>query len=159
MTDLDSLLLAVHLVGAAIWVGGSISLGVVASTLGAVGAERRGPRAGLVAEVARRLARVMWPALGLTILTGLYNLTWFLPPGASLTANPWLVAKGATVIVVVLAAGLHTFGLGPRLRAREAAGAPAASLVPLRRANLALGMTATVASVLVLVFAAFLGGP
>lgn len=156
MNLLDGLVLAVHLVGASVWVGGSLLLGVVAA---AIGASRDPARAALVAEVGRRLARVMWPALAIAVLTGFYNLTWFLPPGATLASQPVLAAKFVTVGVVIAAAGLHTFVLGPRLRRRRERGEAEPTLAGLRRASVASAIVATAASVLVLVFAGLLGAP
>ncbi len=159
MSLLDSLVLGVHLVGASIWVGGSIALAVTTAALARH--HRSEPEAAvpLVAAVARSMSWVMWPALGITILTGLYNLSWYLPPGTSLGAEPVLEAKVLLVGLVLLTSGLHTFVIGPRLRRRREAGASPASLAPWRRANLLLALLSMVATFGVVLLAAFLGGP
>ncbi|HEY6239045.1 MAG TPA: DUF4149 domain-containing protein [Thermoplasmata archaeon] len=150
-------LLGVHLAGAAIWVGGSVALGVVATVLG----RRDSPdSADDLGRVARRLAWVMWPALLVTILTGLYNLTWAFPGGIDpgSTAGRALMAKFTLIAVVLIAGGAHSFVLGPRLRRARASGRPPAEVAGLSRWSRNLGILTTVASLLVLFAAAFLSG-
>jgi len=152
-----SFLLGVHLVGASIWVGGSVALGVVASVLG------RNARPGAaddLARIARRLGQVMWPALLVAIVTGAYNLTWAFPSGIdpASTAGRWLTVKFALVGIVLVAGGLHSFALAPRLRSARESGRREEDVRRLVRWNRDLGVLTTVASVSVVIAAAFLAG-
>ena len=148
MTEWASVNLALHVVGAGLWVGGSFALGFVTA------AERRRakPAEARISRTARALAWVMWPALALTVITGGFNTqlstpasgSWFSPPTVG-----WLDAKLVGVAVMTLAAGLHSFVLGPRVRRRREAGASDEELAPLRRWSLRLGILSTLASVVV----------
>lgn len=69
-----------NVLGATIWVGGTILLAAVA-----VGVRRATPNDPdsvyrVTSEIARAMAWVMWPALFVTVATGLVNLSWYVPP-------------------------------------------------------------------------------
>jgi putative copper export protein len=157
--DLDAIILGIHITGAAIWVGGVVALGTMTVALRGAPFDDPRIRSLAIGRLARPLARVMWPALVVTILTGLYNASWYLPSGASLLSTPegmLLVTKTALVGFVVVVGGLHTFLVGPRIRRRIEAGGPDASLARLRGWNAALGAATLVGSVGVLFLAAAL---
>jgi len=152
----DTAVLAVHLIGVSIWVGGSVALGVIVFALRSTDPADARTSALLTARVARGLAWVMWPALVATILTGLYNLTWFLPPGTPLTATPagpWFIAKFAMVAVVVATAGAHTFVVAPSLRRARERGVLESSLTAAKGWSVRLAVLSTIASVVVVVLA------
>lgn len=65
---LDTLRLFLHVLAAAVWVGGQIVLGGLVPTV-----RRFGPDA--TKAVARSFARVAWPAFAVLVITGLWNLT------------------------------------------------------------------------------------
>lgn len=117
--------LAIHVIGASIWVGSSLLLGLVA--LG-VRDELGGDRvlySKIMSRVARTAGTFMWGALVVTLLTGLYNLSWFLPEPtvAAIESTPWLLAKLVLVVLMVALAGVHSFVLGPMTSRRRRAGA------------------------------------
>jgi putative copper export protein len=97
---LDTLRLSLHVLAAAVWVGGLITMaGLVPSarTLGE-GAPR---------TLARAFARMQWPAFGVVVLTGFWNVA------AVHSGQPhsWQVVLGVKIAVVALAgiaAWLHT---------------------------------------------------
>jgi copper resistance protein D len=156
---LDAIVLGIHITGAAVWVGGVVALGVVALGL-------RGPPlddpvnySQAVSRVARRLAWVMWPALLVTVVTGLYNLSWYLPGGTADLSTPSgtvLLVKVSMVAFVILVAGLHTFYVGPRIRRRIVSGWDPLRLRTMRRLNGVLGGLALLGSVSILFLAALL---
>jgi len=157
--DIDAVVLGIHITGAAIWVGGVVALG--AMTFGLRGAPFDDPRIRslAIARLARPLARVMWPALVITVITGVYNASWYLPAGTALLSTPegmLLATKAALVAFVIVVGGLHTFWVGPRIRRQIEAGAPDAALSRLRGWNGALGAATLVGSVGVLFLAAAL---
>jgi putative copper export protein len=63
----DTIRLFLHVLAATIWVGGQITLAAVVPVLRRLGAEI--PRA-----AARRFNQVAWPAFGVLILTGIWNI-------------------------------------------------------------------------------------
>lgn len=157
--DLDTLVLGIHITGAAIWVGGVVALGAL--TFGLRGAPFDDPRIRslAIARLARPLARVMWPALIVTVLTGLYNASWYLPAGSAPLATPQgmlLATKAGVVAFVIVVGGLHTFVVGPRIRRGIEAGTPDSTLGSLRGWNAALGAATLVGSVAILFVAAAL---
>jgi putative copper export protein len=156
MDPLAIFILGVHVLGATIWVGGSIALGIVTMALAETDPARQPESDERIGRVGRRLSWVMWPALLITILSGGYNLSWFLTPGVPLwntPAGPWLVAKFIAVGVIVVTAGLHTFVLGPQLRRARERGVEESLLARPRRVLIFLGIVSTLASVLVIFLA------
>jgi putative copper export protein len=63
----DTIRLFLHVLAATIWVGGQITLAAVVPVLRRLGAEI--PRA-----AARRFNQVAWPAFGVLIITGIWNI-------------------------------------------------------------------------------------
>ena len=88
----------VHLVAAAIWLGGMIALAVLVATLRRSGVERA-----VIVAAARGFARLSWPALGVAVATGLAQV--------HVLVLPWsyraLQIKVALVGLAVVAALAH----------------------------------------------------
>ena len=63
----DTIRLFLHVLAAAIWVGGQITLAALVPVLRRLGTEI--PRA-----AARRFNQVAWPAFGVLIITGIWNI-------------------------------------------------------------------------------------
>jgi putative copper export protein len=119
-----------HLVAAATWLGGMITLAVVVGALRRAGVER----AGIVAA-ARAFARVSWPALIVAIATGLaqvhmLHLPWSYRP---------LHVKVGLVAVTTLVALVHV--RFARRLAPAARGALEATLLLLTLAIVAAAVT------------------
>jgi putative copper export protein len=89
--------LFLHVVAATVWVGGQLTLAGLVPGLRALGEDA--PRA-----IARRFNRIAWPAFGVLVATGIWNL---------IAVNPrWDTAYGRTVMVkilVVAVAGVSAF--------------------------------------------------
>lgn len=66
--DLDTLRLWLHVLAATVWVGGQLSLAGLVGTLRRV--DDAAPRA-----AARAFNRIAWPAYGVLLATGVWNLT------------------------------------------------------------------------------------
>ncbi|MFM2182086.1 MAG: hypothetical protein RJB61_380 [Actinomycetota bacterium] len=64
---LDTVRLFIHVMAAAVWVGGQFALAGIVPTL-----RREAPTA--VRATARAFARTAWPAFGVVVVTGLWNL-------------------------------------------------------------------------------------
>ena len=119
-------LVTLHLLGAVVWIGGMLFLGLVLAPV----LRHRPPveRGALVSAVGRRFLRVAWAALGVLLLTG--SILWALR-GFQLTLV--LIAKLALVAVVLLLSLYHDFLLGPRLVAQLERGGQGEETLLLRR--------------------------
>lgn len=85
-----------HLLGAAVWLGGTITVGALVPALRRAGVERSQLQA-----MARRFGKVSWAAMGLAVLCGI----WLVDAGR----RSWddLGLKVGLVIVTVAVAGFH----------------------------------------------------
>jgi putative copper export protein len=97
---LDTIRLTLHVLAASVWVGGQIVM------VGLVGPARQlgtdAPK-----TLARAFARMAWPAFGVLVLTGIWNVTAL---GYSSQDSAWKAVLMAKILVVVLAGvatGLH----------------------------------------------------
>lgn len=96
-----------HVVAATVWVGGQLTLAGLVPGLRALGSDA--PR-----TVARRFNRIAWPAYGVLVATGVWNIVVLGPD--------WESDYGRTVMVkvtVVAASGVSAF-LHTRARSRPA---------------------------------------
>lgn len=120
---------AVHLLSAAVWIGGSVAL--VVAGVPAIRTLEGEARASTLRMLGRRWRPLGWSAMGIAILSGL----WLSDKHGAFNSevldtrfDRWLMVKSALVVLLVAGSLLHDFVLGPRL-ARElregAAQAPA----------------------------------
>lgn len=92
---LESLRTFLHLLAAAVWVGGQIMLAGLVPHV-----RRTNPEA--LKNVANGFARVAWPALGVTVITGMWSL---LVIDVSAMDSAYHATLGAKILVVVAAGG------------------------------------------------------
>lgn len=109
---LDTLRITLHVLGAAIWVGGQIVLAGLVP-----GLRRLHPEATGVA--ARAFARVAWPAFAVAVITGLWSLGEVDLAGASSAYQVTVLIKIALAMGSGAAAAVHALG---RTRLALAAG-------------------------------------
>ena len=83
--------LFLHVLGATVWVGGQLTLAGLVPGLRAIGPDA--PR-----TVARRFNRIAWPAYGLLVGTGIWNVV--------AVHATWRGRYGATLIAKVVVVGL-----------------------------------------------------
>jgi putative copper export protein len=98
----DDLRLFLHVLAATVWVGGQLTLAGLVPVLRKAGAD-------LPRVVARQFNRIAWPAFGVLILTGIWNITanqHEVDHNANYRATLW--AKLGLVALSGLAAYLHT---------------------------------------------------
>ena len=99
-SGLDTLRLTLHVLAAAVWVGGQIVM------TGLVGPARRiGGDAPKV--LARAFARMAWPAYAVLIVTGFWNVSTFHFASQSTAWKAVLVAKIVVVVLAGVAVWLH----------------------------------------------------
>ena len=101
--DLDTVRLGLHLLAAAVWVGGQLVLGALLPVLRKAGPE-------VTRSAARTFARVAWPAFGVLVATGIWNLAEvdFLDAGSDYQAT--VLVKLLLVAAAAMAVIVHTVG-------------------------------------------------
>ena len=150
----------VHLVSAAIWVGGGLFLGVVLAPVLKRTTMPLHERIGLMVRVGRRFNKIAVPSLAVLVATGLYSAHGLLGRPDLLLASSYgvfLVVKMGLVAAVIAAFAVHVRVVGGGIEGRIASGAmPDAEVRRLRRRIIILGEVVTVLSVAILFMAALL---
>ena len=95
--------LTIHVLAAAIWVGGQIVLGALVPTL-----RKAAPDA--TAVVARAFARIAWPAFAVLVVTGIWNLTEVAFSSRSTAYQVTLLVKLVLAAISGVAAAVHQIG-------------------------------------------------
>lgn len=95
--------LFIHVLAASIWVGGQIVLAGAVPSLRAVSAEA--PKA-----AARAFARIAWPAFGVLVITGLWNLSEIDVGNTTTTYQITLFVKILLALTSGAAAAVHALG-------------------------------------------------
>jgi putative copper export protein len=101
----DTIRLFLHILAATVWVGGQITLAALVPVLRRLGTEI--PRA-----AARRFNQVAWPAFGVLIVTGIWNVV-AVRSQVSGSYETTLIIKIAVVAVSGVAAALHARARSP----------------------------------------------
>jgi len=97
----DTIRLSLHVIAAAVWVGGQFTLAGLVPTLRAENSE-------LPKKIARRFNRLAWPAYGVLVLTGIWNLMKHDIASQSNAYNLTVFLKLAIVAVAGIAAFVHS---------------------------------------------------
>jgi len=97
---LDTLRLSLHVVATCVWIGGQILVAALVPVMRGISDDA--PR-----QMAQRFGMVAWPAFGLAVLTGVWNLL-ALPSGLSTAYHVTLGIKVLLVVVTGFAAFVHT---------------------------------------------------
>ena len=95
---LDGFRLILHLLAATVWVGGQFTVAGLLPTIRSLGEDA--PK-----RVARALARLLWPAYAVLVITGFWNIGALTVDHASTAWKTVLIVK----IVVVAVAGVAVF--------------------------------------------------
>jgi len=96
--------LFLHVLAASVWVGGQIVLIGLVPTVRTLGSDAP-------ARVARAFNRIAWPAYGIAVVTGLWNV--FVLPLDELR-HPWLEIKVLVVLLSGVGAVVHQQARGNR---------------------------------------------
>ncbi len=96
--EIDHLRLTLHVLAATVWVGGQLTLGALVPTVRTLGPDA-------TRLVARRYNQVAWPAFGILVLTGIWNLLEADVADRSTAYQVTLMVK----LVVVAASGVGAF--------------------------------------------------
>ncbi len=90
---LDSLRIFLHILAASVWVGGQIVLGGLVPSV-----RKSNPEA--LKPIANAFGRIAWPAFGVTVVTGMWNL---LSVDVTAMDSSYHVTLGLKIVVVMLA--------------------------------------------------------
>ncbi len=129
---LDGFRLILHVFAAAVWVGGQLTVAGLLPTIRTFGEDA--PK-----KVGRALARLLWPAYAVLVITGLWNISTFNLKDAPTAWNVVLGIKIADVALAGVAVFLHQ-------RATS------------RRATAVWGAIGAIATVIALCLGVFLAG-
>ena len=107
----DTIRLFLHVLAAAIWVGGQLILAALVPVLRRFGTDALG-------AAARRFNQVAWTAFGVLVITGIWNIVAVRPQiSHSASYRTTLVVKLAVVVVSGVTAALHVRSRTARSRA------------------------------------------
>ena len=107
----DTIRLFLHVLAAAIWVGGQLVLAALVPVLRRFGADA-------VSAAARRFNQVAWTAFGVLIVTGIWNIVAVRSQiSSSASYRTTLIVKLAVVVISGVAAFLHVRSRTARSRA------------------------------------------
>jgi putative copper export protein len=98
--DADTIRLYLHVLAAAVWVGGQLTLAGLVPGLRAISPDA--PRA-----VARRFNRIAWPAYAVLLITGIWNIV-AVDPGWTGSYAVTLFVKLLVVALAGVSAALHS---------------------------------------------------
>jgi putative copper export protein len=110
---LEFVRLSLHVIAATIWVGGQLVLAALVPA--SRGVSPLAPQA-----AARAFARIAWPALGVLVITGVWN-AWVVRHELRGTQELLFAGKVAAVLLSSVSAWLH--GRATHARARATSGA------------------------------------
>ena len=106
--DWETIRLFLHVLGATVWVGGQITLAALVPAL-------RGTADGVTKLAARAFNRIAWPAFGLLVVTGVWNVLALDDPSESYQRT--LMLKYGLVLASGVTAYLHQRATSPRTMA------------------------------------------
>ena len=112
-----TLLRIVHLLSAAVWLGGTVALVFVG--VPAIRAVEGEARANAMRQLGRRWRPLGWSAMGIAILSGLWlsdRHGAFHHATLHTGFDRWLIVKSVLVVLLCVGALFHDYVLGPRLQ-------------------------------------------
>jgi copper resistance protein D len=114
MTLLDTAILWVHLFCAVLFVGGSFFMWLVVMPASHRFAKDESERTQIIGKIAKDFGRITNPILAILVLSGIYNVTWYLPSFAYLFSFKSYAASvlfAKVVLVVILVALIYAHGV------------------------------------------------
>jgi uncharacterized membrane protein len=161
MTPLEqAVIMWIHLLSAAIWVGGSLFIGIVFSPLLRTMFNSIEERIQVMIKVGRRFNKIAVPSLIILMITGLYNSHTLLSKPDLLMATSYgnfLIIKIILVIALVITYGIHVRiirkDIEKMIMSKQM---PLDQIQKLRKKIIILGEITVVLSVAILFFASLL---
>ncbi|MCV0365774.1 MAG: CopD family protein [Nitrosopumilus sp.] len=161
MTALEQAILTwIHLVSAAIWVGGSLFIGIVFSPLLKTMTSSLEERMQIMIRVGRRFNKIAVPSLIILMATGLYSSHMLLGKPDLLVATSYgtfLVIKIILVIALIITYAIHVRVIRKDIEEKIISNQmPESQIQKLRKKIIILGEITVVLSVAILFFASLL---
>ena len=161
MTAIEQAIITwVHLIAAAIWVGGSLFIGIVFSPLLKTMTNSVEERMQIMIRVGRRFNKVAVPSLIILMVTGLYNSHVLLSKPDLLVATSYgtfLIIKIILVIILIIIYAIHVRVIRKDVEEKIMANQmPEIEIQKLRKKIIILGEITVVLSIAILFFAALL---
>ena len=163
MGFVDILILWVHLFSAVIFVGGSFFIWFVVVPASHRLAKDESERTQIVARIAKDFAKITNPTLIVLVLTGVYNISWYLPSYQDLFSfrtygELVLFIKSVLVVVLVILIYVHGVYYGRKI-SRLALARDTEGLRAVRRVSRLISYTNLALMIAILVLAAMLQAP
>ena len=161
MTAIEQALLTwIHLISAAIWVGGSLFIGIVFSPLLKTMADSLEERMQIMIRVGRRFNKIAVPSLIILMATGLYSSHMLLGKPEFLIATSYgifLIIKIILVIALIITYAIHVRVIRKDIEEKIMSNQmPEKEIQKLRKKIIILGEITVVLSVAILFFASLL---
>ena len=150
----------IHLVAAAIWVGGSLFIGIVFSPLLKTMADSMQERMQIMIRVGRRFNKVAVPSLIILMITGLYSSHTLLGKPEFLFSTSYgafLIIKMILVIALIVIYAIHVRVIRKDVEEKIMSNQmPEVEIQKLRKKIIILGEITVVLSITILFFASLL---
>jgi len=161
MTALEQAILTwIHFIAAAIWVGGSIFIGIVFSPLLKTITTSLEERMKIMIRVGRRFNKIAVPSLIILMVTGLYNSHVLLSKPELLVATSYgtfLIIKIILVILLIIIYAIHVRVIRKDVEEKIMSNKmPEQQIQKLRKKIIILGEITVVLSITILFFASLL---
>lgn len=160
MPIIEALITWAHLVSAAIWVGGSLFIGVVLAPLLKTISESAEQRLAIMIRVGRKFNRIAIPSLLILIITGVYkSYNFLIKPDMLFSTNYGAVLIIKLILVMILVAIFiaHVRIIRPQVEKKiELREMSNDSFQKLRATIISLGRIIVIISVVILLLAALL---
>lgn len=161
MTAIEQAIITwIHLIAAAIWVGGSLFIGIVFSPLLKTMTNSVEERMQIMIRVGRRFNKVAVPSLIILMITGLYSSHVLLSKPDLLVATSYgtfLIIKIILVIVLIIIYAIHVRVIRKDVEEKIMSNQmPEIEIQKLRKKIIILGEVTVVLSIAILFFAALL---
>ena len=161
MTAIEQAIITwIHLIAAAIWVGGSLFIGIVFSPLLKTMTNSVEERMQIMIRVGRRFNKVAVPSLIILMVTGLYSSHVLLTKPDLLVATSYgtfLIIKIILVIVLIIIYAIHVRIIRKDVEEKIMSNQmPEIEIQKLRKKIIILGEITVVLSIAILFFAALL---
>jgi len=161
MTALEQALLTwIHLISAAIWVGGSLFIGIVFSPLLKTMTDSLEERMQIMIRVGRRFNKIAVPSLIILMATGLYSSHMLLGNPELLVATSYgtfLIVKVILVIALIITYAVHVRVIRKDVEEKiMSKQMPEPEIQKLRKKIIILGEITVVLSIAILFFASLL---
>jgi len=161
MTAIEQAIITwIHLIAAAIWVGGSLFIGIVFSPLLKTMTNSVEERMQIMIRVGRRFNKVAVPSLIILMVTGLYSSHVLLTKPDLLVATSYgtfLIIKIILVIVLIIIYAIHVRVIRKDIEEKIMSNQmPEIEIQKLRKKIIILGEITVILSIAILFFAALL---